>query len=296
LIELLVVIAIIAIIMGLLLPAVQKVREAAMRMSSQNNLHQMSIGLHSCNDAYKKLPPPVGWFPVTERRNSGWSRPAGHGTIFYHLLPFIEQDNIHANTTGRSWQAGATVVPIYIAPLDFTAPSNGLHWGDRGAVSYAANGYALRPDRGNQYIPRDSQTSIPKITAQDGTSNTIAFAERFAACYIPQYNTDGTPSGNFTQYERVWCEDGQGDNFYAPHIWTRVNFRTNPPTVPADRLPQFGATKTTCAPQTWQAFTSGSIQVALFDGSVRGVAPGITLQTWSNALRADDGYVLGPDW
>ena len=61
-------------------------------------------------------------------------------------------------------------------------------------------------------------------------------------------------------------------------------------------LPQFGATKDTCDARTWQAFGSASIQVSLYDGSVRGVTPGVTILTWTNALRPDDGLVLGPDW
>jgi prepilin-type N-terminal cleavage/methylation domain-containing protein len=321
LIELLVVIAIIAIIIGLLLPAVQKVREAAMRLQSQNNLKQMTLGLHSANDAYKKLPPAIGFYPVTQRQGPDNATPATHGTVFYHVLPFIEQDNVYNSISYRSWQSTNMIIPIYIAPLDFTAPQEGLHWGDRGAVSYGANARAFMRERymlngsswaadgGNFYQDNNgvnvwmdpryacSQTSLGKLTAQDGTSNTIAFAERFAYCRYG-YSTNSDGSVNYLDAERVWGEDGQSYNVYAPVIWAQMTTGPGrgPRVVRSEFMPQFGVLVDTCDARTWQSFGSGSIQVSLFDGSVRGVTPGITPLTWSNALRPDDGMVLGADW
>ena len=94
LIELLVVIAIIAILIGLLLPAVQKVRQAAARVQSGNSLKQMGLALHGYNDSKKRLPPTFGWVP---KPSSGlqYSPGGAYGSVFFHISPFIEQDTLY---------------------------------------------------------------------------------------------------------------------------------------------------------------------------------------------------------
>ena len=108
LIELLVVIAIIAILIGLLLPAVQKVRAAAARTQSQNNLKQLGLASHSLHDTHMKFPPMYGSFP----KGGGWE-----GSVFYFMLPYLEQDPLFRLGPDV---ARSQPVKVFQAPLDPT--------------------------------------------------------------------------------------------------------------------------------------------------------------------------------
>src|SRR5690349_8961717 len=93
LIELLVVIAIIAVLIGLLLPAVQKVREAAARTKCANNLKQLGLGMHNYHDVYNGFPSAGwGWFWVGDPIRSGRGQPGGW---VYSILPFVEQGPLY---------------------------------------------------------------------------------------------------------------------------------------------------------------------------------------------------------
>src|SRR5262245_23638724 len=113
LVELLVVIAIIGILMGLLLPAVQKIRDAAARTQCQNNLHQIGLALHGFHDVYKFFPPGYRATAAYPDTTPGWGWAA-------HILPFIEQNPvaqlINFDQPVEASAATQTVIPLFVCP------------------------------------------------------------------------------------------------------------------------------------------------------------------------------------
>jgi prepilin-type N-terminal cleavage/methylation domain-containing protein len=314
LIELLVVIAIIAVLIGLLIPAVQKVREAAARIQCSNNMHQLGIAVtHYVGDNKNKLPPLSG-------SPSGSITPAtamiggSDGTIFYWLLPYLEQDtiyNAHAqNLSGDFYSYGETantanmnldksvVQPVtatppssaityqsikgYLCPSDSTNdPPQQAGWG---VSSYAANAQVFAALQG-----AGSPIKYPQAI-KSGVSNTIFFGEKYAVCNnfsttppTPVYNLwgyGGIPAGvagiTVNDHMPMFAPTGIGTNQFAL-------FQVNP--IPAK-----------CDATVAQSPHPGGMVVCLGDASVRTVSGSISAGTWATALNPVATTVLGNDW
>lgn len=310
LIELLVVIAIIAILIGLLLPAVQKVREAAARSTCQNNLKQLSLGIHNYESAYSTLPAMVS--PVL---GSGVvTTVSPNSSIMVTLMPYIEQDNLyrqHLTANGLTALNMSQVVKSYICPSDPSAQSGQLNYGTLGPVAiscYNANAQLFGIGRAAPYVTttpfaawnplRPAATAL--VTIQDGTSNTIGFAERFASVGgivsvrdLPMQasiDLNGFNSASFGMLQANYT--GVLNAISVP-----VPVPTGPTTYQIQ--PQIGRTPTgTPVPYYWAPSSahSGTMIVGLMDGSVRGISASITADTFWRACNPADGGVLGSDW
>jgi prepilin-type N-terminal cleavage/methylation domain-containing protein len=330
LIELLVVIAIIAILIGLLLPAVQKVREAAARAKCMNNLKQVALATHNCNDNYGRLPPQSGTFGG-----------AYFAPLFFHLLPYVEQGNTWKGAAWLDWGAPVgqstpkpattinigfiwptwqsvntgnntwlrqTRVPVYQCPSD-PSLNNGLDW-QPGDASYAGNfqvfGGASNSGSSSNW---DGGAAIPR-TFTDGQSQTILFAEKYARC-----DGRGSPHGS-------WWMRGV---YHGSKSFNGINTPGSDDSYPGDRLSAVFAGGRGIDGSIWQTGTASKFQVqpanflklfaaggqcdyriassphlgmnvALGDGSVRFLSASISPLTWWEACTPAGGEVLGSDW
>jgi prepilin-type N-terminal cleavage/methylation domain-containing protein len=269
LIELLVVIAIVGILVGMLIPAVMKVREAAQRSTSQNNLKQIVLATQNfAGDLGNRLPDING--------SAGGANP--YVSLHVAILPYIEQGNAARELLTNTGKF--IVVKTYLSPADPTAQES-LEL-KLTASSYPANGMAFSPN-----------PSLP-ATFPDGLSNTIAFGEHYASKCGPPL------SAMFFDYmvrepNLLWHRA----TFADPFLDTVPVTIGNPPT---SSDPVFGLTfqvappREKCNVRIAQTPHSSGMLVALMDGSVRTLAPGMSQNSYWGAVTPAGGEVLGNDW
>jgi type II secretory pathway pseudopilin PulG len=256
LIELLVVIAIIAVLIGLLLPAVMSVRDAAARIYSQNNLRQIALATHSFAAAHDGRLPSVDGNP----------RSANNGpALFTAILPYLGFNPEDAGTR--------VVIRLYVSPADPTAGEAVAE--GYGVCSYAANYQVFRDD------PR-----LP-ATIPDGTSQTIAFAERYS--WYCQNRS----------FLYFWNGPDQRPTF-ADNFNDIIPVTKGSPPVSRGRLPRFtfqvAPARHKCFPIVAQGPHRAGMLIAMCDGSSRVIGRRMAAEAYWGAVTPAGGEILDASW
>ena len=291
------VIAIIAVLIGLLIPAVQKVRAAAAVSQCMNNMHQIGIACHNANDTYYHLPQYAGVGYPSAGLIELPSLKTFDGTVHFYLLPFLELSNLMErwNNVSNNQSNGLNGPNIPSTPDVYVCPSDPSMTGDRttnsGAPLASGTGYAITSYSFNGQVFGDTcpRPRIP-TTFVDGTSNTLLLVERYGICgQGGEVRTWGDGAGLSPNAEVTYLADAAVDSPTVPGVAWVANHVTS--TFQVMPLPS------QCLTTRWNAATPHeSMCVLLADASVRSVSSGISLTTWRAIITPAGGETLGSDW
>jgi len=285
LIELLVVIAIIAILIGLLLPAVQRVREAAARSTCANNLHQLGIAVHNCSDTNGAMPPMCAndAGSAIYRSHAAYRGPLGY-TLHTWLLPHVEQDNVfRACNPGVAYgNQYFQVVKPYICPMDTSIQNGKCLTSYGGANNWGAACYSGNYNVFGNPLAGHGEGSKTVLQIADGSSNVIAFAETYGTC-------GWTNDINF-MYGSLWADS---NGIWRPTFGTNTTSKYPGPGYQTQQLFQVQPNwRTQCDPSRAQSPHPVGIMVGMLDGSARFVSASVAQATWQAAVLPEDGAVL----
>jgi prepilin-type N-terminal cleavage/methylation domain-containing protein/prepilin-type processing-associated H-X9-DG protein len=296
LIELLVVIAIIAILIALLVPAVQKVRDAAARTQCSNNLKQIALGCHGYHDTAKGFMRGYDFNSSTNRTEGTW---------LYYLLPYVEQQSVFAqmplDTTFGGTNAGTTalnaiVPPVYACPADSSSSSTSKWLNFFAKGNYVGN-YGIGPEvsPGNPawttqgtvtkfgVLMLNSAVKLTEIT--DGSSNTALATEVIKAAGT---GTADDQRGVLYYPEGCLYQHNNGPNSTVPD---GLRTCTNLPEAPCTTT--FTAWNNRNLTMSARSRHSGGVNIALCDGTVRFVTNSVNLIVWQSLGTSKDQDTVG---